>query len=61
MVKYVIRWSDGSKPVHFDENETSAVANKYGFNAGALEFGEIELLDDEGLLVGWVMSDGGAA
>jgi len=58
MIRYVIRWADGSKPVHFDENEVSTTAEKYGFDAAALEFGEIELRDECELVCGWVMFDG---
>jgi len=61
MNRYVIRWADASKPVYFDESDAFAVADKYGFDAVALEFGEIELRDEDGSLQGWVMRDEGAA
>jgi len=61
MKNYVIRFLDASDPVHFDEIGRFSVADKYGFNADALEFGEIELRDDDGWLQGWVITDGTAA
>lgn len=54
---YALRWRDSSQPVLFRPNQALEFAERYGFDSMALNGPDtdIELLDDDGVVVGWVV------
>lgn len=55
---FAIRWNEaGAQPICFREDQAAEFAARYGFDAGLLDCADtdIELLDEDGNVVGWVL------